>query len=299
MSPDVRIRPFAGHDLADLAPLMRQTLMMPALDEPAIARDVLLAPGFAPEHLLVAVRAGRPIGYLWAPRRDALSPVGLGWIAAFGVAPEFRRQGVARAMLEAALVAMRAEGVSELDVADIPVRYWMPGIDAAAFPVAHHWFTAELGFSVRAEVASMGIDLATAGDPGHPMIRSCRPGDYPAVKAMLVADFDIGFWAYMERSLLAQLNGDPTPAGVLCAFDGDVPVGCVHYRADRFGPLAVSPGAEGRGLGAALTRAALSAMRNAGYAQAYCLVARPEVQPFYIRLGFRVLRRFTELRRSL
>jgi GNAT superfamily N-acetyltransferase len=289
-----RIRGFEAADLGSLAVLMRDCLAMPDLDERAIARDILLVQNFIPDHLLVAEVADRPIGFLWAPRRDPLAAPERGWIAAFGVAPAHRRGGVGSALVARALAAMTEEGIAQVDVSDVPVRYWLPGVDRAACPGAFE-LLARHGFAEREQVASMGVKL----DRDFPVDASIRPmefGELPGLRAFFDG-WEAGWLAHFERSTLQKLVGDPTPSGILGYWQQGIPLGFCHFRGSRFGPLAVSPTARGRGIGAALTLATLAAMRQAGLSEAYFLVGRPEVQPFYTRLGFTVLRRFSQLRR--
>lgn len=268
---------------------MRDTLEAPALDTATVARDFLLDPGFAPHHLLVADRDG-VAGYVLAPRHDPVGPPGTGWIAGLGVHPDHRGRGVGMALLTAALAGLRADGCTRIDVADVPVRYVVPGAPAAVAGL----FTGRFGFTVVDEVASMGIDLpAGAPDEG---VAPCPPGAYPLLRDFLIDGFGPAWWAYFERSLRARLHGDPTPSEVLCHFHDGRPAGVVHYRGDRFGPLAVGPALRGQGVGALLTRAALARMAASGSRRAFFLVAVPAVQPFYAGLGFSVLRRFTRLR---
>jgi GNAT superfamily N-acetyltransferase len=123
-------------------------------------------------------------------------------------------------------------------------------------------------------------------------------GELPLLRRFF-AGWGPGWWEHIERSMQLKLIGDPTPAAVLGWWEGDRPLGVAHYRGNRFGPLAVAEEARGRGIGAAMTLAALSALREAGYADAHFLVGREGVQPFYARLGFTVLRRFRKLRLTL
>jgi GNAT superfamily N-acetyltransferase len=191
---------------------------------------------------------------------------------------------------------MKREGIVQVDVSDVPVRYWLPGVDRAAFPGAFE-LLARHGFTERDEVASMGIPLDRSF-PQHPAIRPLRLGELPLLRAFFQG-WDAGWLEHLERSALQKLLGDPTPSDILGWWEGNVPLGFCHFRANRFGPLAIDPAARGRGVGAALTLATLEAMRQAGLADAFFLVGRAEVQPFYARLGFTIRRRFLRMRRQL
>jgi ribosomal protein S18 acetylase RimI-like enzyme len=287
------VRPFAAADFRALVVLMRETLAMPALDEAWMARDFLLAPGFRAEHLLVAEAEERVRGFVLAPRQDALGPPDTGWIAGLGVAAADRGRGIGRALLQRAIADMRAEGLARIDVADVPVRYLLPGVDRVAFPAAFALLKT-LGFATRDVVASMGIGL-DRDFPTAPEVRPATPGELPLVRAFFQG-WEASWWPFLERSTIRKLGGDSAPSDVLCWWEEGRPLGVVHFRGNRFGPLAVGETARGRGIGAALTLAALAAMRRAGISDAYFLIGRPEVQPFYRRLGFRVLREFSRMR---
>ena len=103
----------------------------------------------------------------------------------------------------------------------------------------------------------------------------------------------------MARGLEARLAGAPIPSDILVAWDGTAPIGVVHYSGARFGPLAVSEQARGRGVGTGLTLAALAAMRDQGLARAYFLIADARAERFYSRLGFTAQRRFDRLTLAL
>jgi len=282
-------------DLEPVAALMRETLGLP-VGTNRLALDFLLAPGFRYEHLLVAEVDAEIAGFALAPRQDVLGAPQRGWIAAFGVAPLQRRRGIAIALLQRAVADMLSEGVTTIDVADVPVRYLLPGVDRAAFPGAVELLEG-LGFRIGEEVASMGLSLDRdfAADPA---IRPAELGELPLVRDFF-ANWDAGWWEHMRGSMRRKLAGDPESTGILCWWEEGRPLGTVHYSGNRFGPLAVSEAARGRGIGAALTLAGLAAMKAAGCTDAYFLVARPEVQPFYARLGFAVRRRFVKMTLSL
>ena len=300
----IDVRPFRAADLDAVVALARETLGEDAPSTVRLARDFLLDPGFVPEDLLTAEQGGRPAGFLLAPRlrppalADAESQHRTQWIAAFGVDPDRRRQGIATALLRRALEAATRDGLDKVDVADFPVRYLVPGIDPVAAGPAHALLVDRFGFRQRDSVASMAIDLAAIRDrpaEGGEPIRRLSPGEIPQVRDFLRDAFGWSWWLHMARALEAQLAGAPTPSDTLVAWDGGTPAGVVHYSGARFGPLAVAERARGQGLGRRLTLAALVLMRDRGLARAYFLIADAQAERFYSRLGFTVQRRFARL----
>ena len=275
------IRPFQPGDEAPVAALMRQALGVDITAD-RLMQEHVRVPGFRPDHLLLTAAQD---GFVLAPRRVTAGPPGAGWIAAIAAPP-----GEGTALLQAAIRGMRRDGVTQVDVADVPVRYVLPGVDRAAFPHAHALF-ARCGFTDVDEVASMGIALAAASRA--PAIRPCA--GYAALPAFL-EPFGPGWWPFFAQSIRATRAGDPTPSDVLGWFEADRLCGVVHYRGGRFGPLAVDGAWRRHGIGAALTRAALGAMHGHGLRHAHFMIATAAVQPFYRRLGFVTLRHFTRMR---
>jgi len=294
----MKVRPYEAADFAAVVALMRETLALPGIDEKLVAHDFLLAPAFRPEHLLVAEEGSTLAGFALVPRHDPLGAPATGWIAAFGVAPAFRRKGIATALLSRGLADMRAGGIAQLDVADVPVRYLLPGVDRAAYPGAAELLIGNFGFTLREEVASMGLNL----DRNFPVATETRPvmlGELPLICDFFAEGWGPGWWEHIERSTQLKLAGDPERSEILAWWENGKPLSVAHFRGNRFGPLAVGEAARGRGIGAALTLATLAAMKAAGFADAYFLVGREDVQPFYAKLGFAVLRRFEKLTSKL
>lgn len=112
-------------------------------------------------HLLVAVRAGVPIGFAMISRVD--------WHAhldELDVHPDHARQGVGRALVEAALALARSEG-----------RTWMTLATMRAIPFNGPWYE-RLGFRELAE-DELGPGLRT-------ILRGELAGGYPRVDRVIL-----------------------------------------------------------------------------------------------------------------
>ena len=111
------------------------------MDSPTWSRLVLDSPAFRRSYSFVAVAAGEVVGYTaneaypedWeaAGRSEA-------WIGGLGVVGEWRKRGIATALLAHSMVAMKDDGI---DVA-------MIGVDAASTTGAQHLYQA-VGFKTK------------------------------------------------------------------------------------------------------------------------------------------------------
>ncbi|GAA4884331.1 GNAT family N-acetyltransferase [Actinomycetospora straminea] len=127
------------------------------------------------------------------------------------------------------------------------------------------------------------------------LVRRERPGDVPAVRAVVAAAFPVpdGAAEPVEVGLLDRLRADAgwLPAFSLVAVVGDAVVGHVvatrgrvgEHPALGLGPIAVRPDHQGRGVGTAMVHAVVGAAE----ARDEVLVALLGEPGFYARTGFR------------
>ncbi len=111
MSPTFTIRPYTGADEAALIELWNAAMTRDRINPAVFRTKVLLDLNFHPDGLLLAEQEGELAGFVLSIARrvpqflDGLEPE-RGWITAFGVRPESRRQGIGRALFAAALKRM-------------------------------------------------------------------------------------------------------------------------------------------------------------------------------------------------
>ncbi len=188
----------------------------------------------------------------------------------------------------------------------ITLSYWLDEAAAAAWKqVGEHLIAQERGRAVwyadyRVEVAT--VTRASTGPGTGPRIRAERPGDEPAIRAVVAAAFaDAEHRAPSvepdgapgEATLVTWLRADPgwiPELSLVAERDGEIVGHIVCTRGhvgDRpalgLGPLGVLPAYQRHGIGTALMRAVLDAARDAGES----LVALLGDPAYYGRFGFR------------
>jgi len=256
---------------------------------PALARGALVS---AAAHCHVARSGDRAVGLLIANRRDSG-----GVLRAIGVRAEWRRRGVARALVESLAAELDAEGARLLVTAAVDTR------DAAAIA-----FFRALGWT---EESTGSLQMQRDLDDLPPLpaltgyrLRTYQEGDAAAWTRLLQDAFatevgshapagDDAFDRELGRSplfepgrvFLAVREGDGQVAGTTSSWEAEIEgrrVGLIHW-------VAVAPEHRGHHLGEALNLAALHDMRARGHREAYLntnTALRAAVR-LYERLGFR------------
>jgi mycothiol synthase len=306
------IRAYQGDDEPDLLELWNAALPYDPIDRPTFRRKVLLDPNFSPDHLLLAESDGALTGFsLCLMRRVPMDKVGLeperGWITAFGVAPDSRRQGIGDALLGRAMEAFAAAGRREVLIAPYTPNYFVPGVDVERYAEGLA-FLQKRGFGVVSRPLSMDanivlFDYAPWAEREAKLqkqgisVRSMRPVDIPRLLELLEAHMP-GDWLRHARELLLDISkglGDHEQF-TLALRAGEV-VGYCQFEREHFGPFGVRSDLQGRGIGTVLLAQCLRTMQRKGLHNAWVLWTSDELaRRVYGKFGFRETRRFAVLR---
>ena len=238
---------------------------------------------------------------------DGLEP-DRGWITAFGVHPEHRRQGVGRALFEAA--GQRLAGRRVL-ISPYTPNYFVPGVDADAYPDALA-FLERMGWQVVSEPISMRADLegyavsAEAAATERRLaaaegvtVRPVRSEDLPALLPFISGEFGWDWYRLAQERLLQIMGPGCDDSGVLVAVRGLEVVGyCQHHR-ERFGPFGVAASMRGQGIGRVLLEHCLADMLARGFHCAWFLWTGRDAARAYARSGFRTVRQFKVFSRTM
>lgn len=311
---------YRSHSLGDaerIADLTAVAMPRDAVSAEWFTHTVLLDPNFDADGLIVAVDDNRDIlGFVYAVRAGrgiGPDPDG-GWITIGCVHPEARKRGIGSELLSRARSFLAAKGAKWVNYAAYPLAYFVPGLDADAYPDAARLFERN-GFERLYTAAAMSIDLAEYAMPEDVRaLRATRRAEGyrfgPATQDDLPETLSFASqrlapdWGEAVRDSVLQ-HGRIDRVLIARHPDGQM-VGFATYGAyrglrERFGPYGVDESCRGTGLGKVLLHDTLTRMRAEGAQSAWFLWTGEDSPAghLYLRSGFHITRRFDVLRAPL
>jgi GNAT superfamily N-acetyltransferase len=227
-----------------------------------------------------------------------------GWIRAFIVRSDRRRQGIGTLLFERLEHSFAARGISDINVGWSLPRYFLPGIDIAYTPAIV--FLDRLGYEtdrktrVNMEVTLTDRDFDTTQDEHRLLeegvrVRRGEPSDRPGVTDLCHA-YNNMIWVI--ESGIALGSEPPTVfvaerQGTICGFAAHSVCGPVH-----FGPMLTSSELRGLGIGSVLLKRCLCDFQGTGLG--CCEITWAGPLSFYARsVGARIGRAFWTFHKSL
>jgi mycothiol synthase len=309
----MEIRSYQGADEAQLLEVWRAAMVADALSDHLFRTKVLLDPNFLPENLPVAVQDGRVVGFVLALTRQVpLFLQGLepdnAWITAFGIHPDFRRQGIATQLFAHIRQRLAADRRKTIDIAPYVPNYFVPGVDIQAYPGTLA-FLDHQGFQVRSHAISMGADLSGFRIPPEILeleerreredgvtIRPVDSVDLPELMPFIVKHFGWDWYRFAQEYLTDVFGGSNTPQiCFLVARRHGVIVGYCQQRLERFGPFGVDSAYRNLGIGRLLLFRCLATMSARHHYFAYFLWTGDDAARLYALAGFERRREFAVL----
>ncbi|MCE5258399.1 MAG: GNAT family N-acetyltransferase [Chloroflexi bacterium] len=288
-----------SHWLPSLYTLIQCTAYERRLDLDELRHRIWDDMSMLPELQLGAVVDGHLAGFCLGCIRE-----GRGVVMLFGVAPEFRRRGIATALFKELEARFSAYGITQAMVEGIGPGYYWPGVELGRGESLAFLF--KQGYETdRVARVDMLVDLRTANlatasvikalaDTGV-QVRRATQEDIPATAAFALQHFSRGWQLEVEEA-----KRFPNPP-VNIALANDAIVGFAVYDVTgygRFGPTGTRPDMRKRGIGAVLLKECCRQMRERGDATAEIAWAGPV--SFYLKeVGAQIHRAYWGFRKNI
>lgn len=312
----LEIRPYQGTDEAALLDVWRSSMTHDPITAGVFRTKVLLDPNFRPENLPLAMVDGKIVGFVLSLTRQVpLFLQGLepdkSWITAFGVHPDYRRQGIGRALFEDVFARFQKQGRTTLEISPYLPNYFVPGVDTEAYSDTIKFLKTTLGFEVIDHATSMGVNLTGFQIPASIVelenrrvqddgliVRPVTSADLPDLMPFIAEHFGWDWYRHLQEYLLEYFGDSASQICFLIARLRGQIVGFCPQRRERFGPFGVHSDVRNMGIGRILLYRCLAEMRAKGIYYSYFLWTEENAARLYTQAGFQKRREFAILRKT-
>jgi GNAT superfamily N-acetyltransferase len=198
----------------------------------------------------------------------------LGYIKLMGVGKDFRRKKIATRLYEIAEHRLKDRGAETIRFYDVPLNYFMPGIDPRYTPAI--CFALKMGFQQFGESINMiteleELDLDTSVEEINlqkqgVLVRRATKDDDAQLKELLSEE-----WQLWNNEVDMAMADDP-PSVHIAFINGKLRAFSVHNGNNKgtgwFGPMGTHPDMRGKGVGTILLKRCLLDMRDQGHKKA-------------------------------
>ena len=226
-------------------------------------------PEWSAENTFVFESEGSIVGFIQGVTRQ-IRGLNYGYVKLLAVDEKYRRRGIASAMLNKLLSKFKDIKVDVVRIYDVPLNYFMPGIDPRYTPA--FCFAEKNGFKKFGDTANLEVDLNQNWNTEEEIaailneeieIKRAEESDKEAVMQFLETEWQL----WKNEAEQAYLNH---PVSMFIARqNGKVKAFSAYFTNNKgtawFGPMGTHPDLRGKGIGGVLLKMCLQEIKNAGF----------------------------------
>lgn len=278
------IRKFQESDFRQVLELLQKNMEYDSITKEVLKEKLHGDPGWDPDSTFIAEEGNNVIGFMQGVYRD-VRDVRLGYIKLMAVEKNYRRKGVARAMYLKLEKYFEHNGVEAVRIYDVPLNYFMPGIDPRYTPAV--CFAERMGFIRNGDTSNLNVDLQSQDwtvetnikNLKHQNIEVARATDADRAELSELLGNDWKLWQYeVDRAM----ESNP-PSIHIARLHGKIRAFSAHNANNKgtgwFGPMLTHGDMRGKGIGGVLLKLCLLDMKDEGLKQSVIPWVGPI--PFY------------------
>jgi predicted N-acetyltransferase YhbS len=231
-------------------------------------------PFFDSDLIWIALEKDVIVGFLMGTYRMNIRGVDYGYVKLMAVNPSCQRKGIARSMYELLEKELRLRKVDVMRLGDVPMNYFMPGIDPRYTPAL--CFAMRLGFNRFTDTANLSVDLLARYWSDEKKIKELATDGIEVLRAREEDKKELmGFvaeeWKLWQYELEMAYKTEPIAIHI-AKMNGKIKAFSAHSANNKgmswFGPMGTHPDLRGKGIGKILLFACLADLKNLGFHQA-------------------------------
>ena len=278
------IRTYNDDDLQAIWELLSENMKYDTITETVLREKLYDDPNWNPGTTYIAEEEGKVVGFLQGVYRD-IRGTRYGYIKLLAVDTNYRKRGVAKAMYQRLEETYKAIEVDVMRVYDVPLNYFMPGVDPRYTPAV--CFVERMGFVRNGDTSNLLVSLQDQDWSVNGKLEKLKQHNIEVSRATEADREDVyelasGDWVLWRHEIDMAYKSNP-PSLHIARLDGKVKAFSAHNANNKgtawFGPMLTHDDMRGKGIGGVLLKLCLEDMKQEGHSDSIIPWVGPI--PFY------------------
>lgn len=265
------IRQYQDSDFHQVLKLCQKNYHLDVISEELLQEKINDDPFYEQELIWVTCDEEKVLGFLMGTCRMDIRDVNYGYVKIMAVDKEYRRNRIAKSMYELLEKELRQRKVDVMRLGDVPMNYFMPGIDPRYTPAI--CFAIRMQFNCFTDTSNLLVDLDNRNWSDSKKIVQLKADNIEVCRATLedkqeLMEFVEAEWKLWQYEL--EMAYKTQPIGIhIAKLNGKIRAFSAHSANNKgmpwFGPMGTHPDLRGKGMGRVLLYRCLEDLKNMGY----------------------------------
>ncbi|MCD6556316.1 MAG: GNAT family N-acetyltransferase [Bacteroidales bacterium] len=267
---NIKLRIFKDSDFSQVLSFLNKNLEFDTVSSEILKEKIYEDPYFDINNIHIAEQNNKILGFVQAVLRD-INKQRYGYIKLFAVDKAYRRCGIGTKLYNQVFKYFKKEKVNIVRVYDVPLNYFMPGIDPRYTPAL--CFFEKLGFKKFDETCNLKVDLNNKNWDVSDKITELKEAGIQITRAedkdkQKLSEFVADEWKLWVHEVETALKSKPK-AVFIARYKGKIKAFSAYNGNNIgtawFGPMGTHPDLRGKGIGSILLYLCLQDMKEHGF----------------------------------
>jgi len=265
----LNIRTYKDSDFNEVLNLMNRSHLFDSFSTLLLHEKLYDDPDWNPNRAWIAELDGQKVGFMLGVTRN-IRGTSYGYIKLMGVEPTQRRNKIATQLFSKLESQFTQAGVTIIRILDVPLNYFMPGIDPRYTPAI--CFAQKMGFTHFGDSVNMLVDLNDRDWEVSSQLENLAKEEITIYRAteedmQELFEFISTEWALWQNELEMAYRSNPISIHI-ARFKGKIKAFSAYDGNNKgtgwFGPMGTHPDLRGKGIGTLLLYLCLNDIKKQG-----------------------------------